>query len=254
MVQPAKKGRDSAELENRGNNKRKGGDADTRTAINKRQARYADQSSSPTTPRKRIRAGSVTESPSENVEDGLENTTTSVGGEADSTNITTIRYNAIEKRMELINQLTEQKENELKEIAFLEAGNNMMDYDSAFLKSKILTAKEEPGEGGPPTAGVQGGVEVVPSKKGPGRPAKDPNALSRKKQAQVAAAAALAAAQAQVLVQEVNPLTPTPTPTPTTPLPSSGTSILSPIPSSAPETPVQPPLPNQTPELPQGIA
>lgn len=147
MVQPAKKGRESSsELESKGSNKRqKSSDQagqETRNAANttKRQARVSgDQSASPSTSRKRSR-GPLNDSDNTPDNSLAENTTTI--SEVDSANVPAIRDNAIEKRMELIKQLLEQKENELKEIAFLESGHNLLDYDP--LGKGKLIPKEEP--------------------------------------------------------------------------------------------------------------
>ena len=180
MVQ---KGRETTELESsRGNKRQKVPEApahhDTRNASTKRQSRVSDQTS-PTPSRKRNRTGSVLQSPIETVVVKQEaeiviNTGSTTEVEV---NIATIREHEVERRMELIKQLMEQKENELKELAYLEAGNNRMDYDTGFTKGKpIQTAKEDPGDGVLVVSGVD-----APNKKGPGRPAKDPNSQSRRK-------------------------------------------------------------------------
>jgi hypothetical protein len=222
MVQ---KGRETIELESKGN-KRKGVEAqahDTRNASSKRQSRTSDQTSP--TPKKRVRAVSgVPESPSTETTDVNPETdvTANTGVVEVEANIVTVREHEIEKKMELIKQLMEQKDNELKELAYLEEGNNLMDYDSTFTKGKIIhTAKEEPGES------VLVGADA-PNKKGPGRPAKDPNSQSSRRRSQ-STVVSQSPVQGESL-QAQSPVTQT---------------------SSAPHTPIQPTQPTpQTPTQP----
>lgn len=212
MVQ---KGRETAELESKGNKRQKGeSPAQERNASTKRQSRIPDQTSP--TPRKRVRAGSIPESPSTEIIDVNQDEVVA----APEINIVIIREHEIEKRLELIKQLTDQRENELKELAYLEAGNNLMDYADGFLKANktIQTAKEEPTEN----------VVVVGEtpKKGPGRP---PSSQSRRK--------------SQSLVAQ----------SPTSQVGSESLRSPSPVapPSSAPQTPVQSSQPTpQTPTQP----
>ena len=76
-----------------------------------------------------------------------ESTGTSGVAEVPEVSIAILREHEVEKKMELIKQLTDQKENELKELTYLEAGHNLMYYDAGFIKGRLIqTAKEEPGE------------------------------------------------------------------------------------------------------------
>lgn len=210
MVQ---KGRETSEVESRGNKRQKEAPAhDTRNASTKRQSRTSDQTSPPTgTPRKRVRAGSsgpVPESPIQTV--GVNQEAEVNNGVAGAEiNIDVLREHEVEKRLEQIKQLLEQKENELKELAYLEAGHNLMDYnETGFMKGKVIqVAKEEPGE-------IVAVAAEVP-KKGPGRPAKDPSQARRRSSQSTVAQSPI---QSESL-QAQSPIAQTP---------------------SAPQTPVQP--------------
>lgn len=239
MVQPAKKGKETAnEAGNNGSKRQKVGGSDAvvevRNPGSKRQTRASSSTSlsdqsPPSTPKKRARSVVSESDTFEEELDGDGNSRNPIS-EMDAATTSAMREAAIEKRMDLIKRLTEQREKDSAEILYLESGGNMIDYDNTnAVKGKVHMAKEEPQPAevattATPTTPIppsqittpatlattpttviipQQPVEV-PSKKGPGRPAKDPNAISRKAQALAlakAAAQAQAQAQAQALVQ-----------------------------------------------------
>lgn len=154
-------------------------------------------SSSPSLPSKKPRGGKGGESLSA-IEDELTKKL-----DADGAAIITLRENAISQKMELIKQLTEQKEREMGELMYLEAGGNMMDFDPALMKGRMVqmqVAKEQPPiiqelpsttsphPPRPPTPTIIPMVQEV-IKKGPGRPSKESLALHAQQQAQLQAAA-----------------------------------------------------------------
>lgn len=135
------------ELEKGGSNKRQKAGSDVvqqekgNNAINatKKQARVSGDTASPATTRKRARGSSVATDAADGSSSLAESTTTI--SELDGSNVPAIRESAIEKRMEMIKQLLEQKESELKEIAFLEAGHNLMDFDPSG-EGKLISNEE----------------------------------------------------------------------------------------------------------------